>query len=279
MYCWNCGSQLPDEAIFCHKCGKQQRYGGQQIGSSLTKDNITLETCEIVFDSTQHLVAGAIFWFWAKAIGPNGEYSAGNSPQVIVGSRFFDEPKMNDRQTKMAHSSLVAALVSDGWEPMPVRGPNWWNYRFQRRARTAQKVSAQDSSDIGEDPLMRAIRPYYPHASPSWLKIGQIRLVRDYLAEDEIPEGVIFAKHPKTGVGGGGLWATNRRLLYVGTNFWGKPVVEEYSYDKIGAIESSADGSVISIRYSGRKIALKGVDKRALLVAFLSLVRKKVEGR
>lgn len=277
MYCWSCGNQLADDANFCPKCGKSQGHEGQLLGSSSTEDR--WETCEIVFDHMQHLLAGAIFWFWARAIGPNGEYSAGNSRQIIVGSRFFDEPKMNDRETKMAHSGLVAELVSGGWEPTTERGPNWWNYRFRRCVRAAQGVSAQGPSDGGEDPLMRAIRPYYPFAATSWLNLQQVKVVRDHLAAGEIPEGVVFAQHPKTGVGGGGLWATNRRLLYAGTNFWGKPVVEEYSYDKISAIESSADGSVISIHYSGRTIVLKGVDKRALLVAFLGLVRKKMGDR
>jgi hypothetical protein len=156
-------------------------------------------------------------------------------------------------------------------------GENWWNYRFQRRVRPAHGASAQGPNYGGEDPIMQTIRPYYPFANASWLNIPQIKLVRNYLETGEIPEGVVFAQHPKTGVSGGGLWVTNKGLLYAGTNFWGKLVVEEHSYDKISAVESNADGSVILIHYSGRTIALKGVDKRASLVAFLVLSKRKWE--
>jgi len=275
MYCWNCGTQLPDNANFCSKCGKQQKPGEQPIEPNLKEEK--WETCEILFDSQYQLGRGWIFWFWAKAIGPEGEYSAGSSGQLLAGP-IFDKPNSDNRETKMAHSELVAKLVSDGWEPVPNKGSNWWNDRFRRRVRAIQAATSQLPSDSEEDLLMRAIRPYYPHADPSWLMIDRIRRVRDYLSTGEIPEGVIFAQHPKTGVGGGGLWATNKRL-YVGTTFLEKPVVEEYPYDKISAIESSADGSVISIQCAGKKVALKGVDKRALLVSFLNLVRKKMGNR
>ncbi len=128
MFCSNCGTQLPDEAMFCSKCGKSLKPTAQ-VGPTPEK----WEICEIMLDKRNELAAGAIYWFYASALGPNGEYSAGESPDVAIGSRFFNYPKNNDKKAITAHETLVKDLMAYNWESVQSSGTNWWASKFRRK--------------------------------------------------------------------------------------------------------------------------------------------------
>ena len=66
MFCYNCGTQLPDEATFCSKCGKPQKQGAQVAEPTQIKES--WETCEIQIGEKNHILNGAMYWFWAQAI-------------------------------------------------------------------------------------------------------------------------------------------------------------------------------------------------------------------
>lgn len=368
MYCWNCGAQIPDESIFCFKCGKTQKqvsqndevkepceivsekvadggifsgdrfkfwakaigpngqysageskvftgyYGGhysypdkdnkenqealESLVNWLVKDgweatgdrgsewwNIRFrrryipqdeplwETCEITFEKRTDLLTGDLYWFLAKAKGRDGEYLAGKTKEIPAGTRSFSAPQKNNRLAVATHKVVVEQLLKDGWELIDNQPPNWWNNRFRRRIQTQVNVQSKKALNQ-EEAIWLSIKTYYKHAYESWLKIPAIAELKKHLATEELPEGVIFGQHPDTGVGGGGLWATNKRLLYVGLTFWKKPVIIEYSYSQVSSIDFANDQ--IILHYANKQTPFKGVDKLAQVSDFIRFVQSKI---
>jgi hypothetical protein len=129
MFCGNCGTQIPDEASFCWKCGKPQKSGVQAPEPKW-------ETCEIVREVVrkESLLSGAVFRWVAQAMGPKGQYLAGQS-DTFKGTwnayEWGSEPKRDDERTGAALKGLVDRLLKDGWESTG-RGSEWYSQRFQR---------------------------------------------------------------------------------------------------------------------------------------------------
>ena len=127
MFCLNCGTQLPDDANFCLKCGKPQKLNVQI-------EEPQWETCEIVWSDES--LFPEVLWekgrFWAKAIGPKGVYTAAKTKVFNVD---FGSMSSNPQGKKALsyHSVLVEQLVKDGWEPTTDRGQSWWSNMFRRR--------------------------------------------------------------------------------------------------------------------------------------------------
>jgi hypothetical protein len=124
MFCSKCGTEIPDEANFCWKCGKPQRPDVSPVAS-------TYETCEIVYGVLKQNFLFDDLGFWAKAIGKNGTYNAGFSPKIFVGDKSLG-PKSDIETNVNAHNALVKKLINDGWEPTGGRGEAWFNLRFKR---------------------------------------------------------------------------------------------------------------------------------------------------
>jgi ribosomal protein S27AE len=125
MFCSNCGTQLPDEANFCWKCGKPQKQGAQ-VEELKQAEETKYETCEIFYKRTYEGYAGDKGQFTAEAIGPEGKYCVARSEEFSVASS--QGPNFNHP----AHKALVNKLVTQGWEQSD-RGTNWYNTRFRRK--------------------------------------------------------------------------------------------------------------------------------------------------
>ncbi len=124
MFCKSCGTQLPDDATFCMKCGTPQKEGVRPVEPKF-------ETCQIM-----RVVVKPDSWtyeekmkFAAEVIGPKGKYNACESP-VLTHNVQYDV-----YQKEFGHhvDTMVNKLLHDGWEAVDSRGENWWNYRFKRR--------------------------------------------------------------------------------------------------------------------------------------------------
>jgi len=130
MYCSQCGTELPQDASFCHKCGKLVGRGTEHAG-------VEWEFCQIVYNFNYGLAKRAL-WFSAKAVGPNGViYSAGESPKH---ESWFGEdwPNAANPKHQEIHQQLVEMLTKDGWEAipeLPERGRGWWERRFRRKVK------------------------------------------------------------------------------------------------------------------------------------------------
>lgn len=136
MFCVNCGTQLPDDAKFCAKCGKpQQRVDQAVISSAQPQHQLFAETCEITYE-----LATPGFFFIPKAyrllayaVGPNGRYKVfHDGPKFLLpmsldisldGARDYGEDALNH---------LIQALTRDGWQPLS-SGPRWYQQRFHRQ--------------------------------------------------------------------------------------------------------------------------------------------------
>jgi hypothetical protein len=131
--------------------------------------------------------------------------------------------------------------------------------------------------------ILSAMKTFYPtYNVEPLLKHANILAMETFLAEDEIPEGVVFCKHPDAtgGFSGGGLWATSKRLLYVGANQgWvsRRPMMIDYSYDKITSVEiiTGALSDKITIHAAGNRTEYGDLDKKARVKEFIDLVRTK----
>jgi zinc-ribbon domain len=136
MYCQNCGTQIPDGANYCHKCGKAQKL-------ELPTDDVQWETCEINVADTNKVnesMVGALlsplisitYHFEANALGPNGSYIAGKSKS------FKGHPHTPNQEKRQLFNFLVAELLQDGWEPVQSQASNparWWEREFRRQAK------------------------------------------------------------------------------------------------------------------------------------------------
>ena len=134
MFCINCGQELPDDANFCHKCGKPQK----NIAS--TADETKWETCEIVYSEAKPvgLLTNAQLYFWAKAIGSKGTYNAGKSSSFEAeGSQLPYLNKAKRAKTHQAHDILIEELVGNGWEHIGRASDEWYSYTFRRRIRNS----------------------------------------------------------------------------------------------------------------------------------------------
>jgi hypothetical protein len=133
MFCGNCGTQIPDEANFCWKCGKSVTEGVTTEAAE-----VRWESAEIGYEHVSPKSALDYFlnkyhgYFTAKAIGLNGVYDAGKTPTFITPR---GEPDSHDYEAVQSVNNLIAQLARDGWEPVETKGSQWYNYKFRRRAK------------------------------------------------------------------------------------------------------------------------------------------------
>jgi hypothetical protein len=129
MYCMNCGTQLPDTAKFCAKCGQPTATNASAV--PVPEPNVECwETCEIVFAVIRKPLFGeAELHFIAQAAGPHGGYKAGES-LVFKGSP--DGPQPDNLRHAAALSDLVKSMVRDGWELEGESGQAWYSQKFRR---------------------------------------------------------------------------------------------------------------------------------------------------
>src|SRR6266496_6592480 len=71
MICTNCGTENPDQAIFCVKCGKQLQSSSQQqpsslISSSMTSADVTLHSTPI--ETWRTTISSSAKWIRRVAI-------------------------------------------------------------------------------------------------------------------------------------------------------------------------------------------------------------------
>lgn len=124
MHCMKCGTQLPQDANFCYKCGTPVG----KTSSNPTKEQ--WEYCEIDIEYKENWWNGS--WparFFADAISPiKGQYVALKSREVRLKSGNFYK-----KDTNPLFNEFSAQLVKDGWIPTSERGEEWWQLPFRRK--------------------------------------------------------------------------------------------------------------------------------------------------
>lgn len=129
IYCMQCGKELPDDANFCLKCGKQVGSAAQSVSPPEPK----WEYCEIVYQQRREkhwYYDKDFFQFWAKGVGSNGTFNAGEVEEV-------ESLRPNSERSKDHElaDQLIKILTSKGWELLPNRGEGWFSYKFRRQAK------------------------------------------------------------------------------------------------------------------------------------------------
>lgn len=119
MYCANCGTELPDGARFCVRCGAP---AGSPAAPPAATDEQTVQI---------RLWRGYVnAEFYAELADPD------TGGLHVERSRAFrwrnDEPPPRDRDDVLdAYEGLVAWLQALGWEQVGIRKP-WYAQRFRR---------------------------------------------------------------------------------------------------------------------------------------------------
>lgn len=130
LTCESCGGALQvKEGLKYVTCGHcQTKFQVIQENKTLFLETINInvtskieqEYCEIVFDNKTSLK------FWAKAIGKNGVFSAGETWGLSG-----DYPRSEEAKHVIAHDSLVFLLTKSGWQPIGRNDP-WYSTKFSR---------------------------------------------------------------------------------------------------------------------------------------------------
>lgn len=131
-YCINCGIQLPDNANFCYKCGAAQY---KPAGDAAPPRERIRETCVITCETVGErwgIYPREIMRFTARAVGPQGEYIAGVSPEFEVVAFNINGPEQKNRRHKAAFDALVNELVKKGWCMADESGDSWFNIKLAR---------------------------------------------------------------------------------------------------------------------------------------------------
>ncbi len=136
MKCSRCGTEIPDEANFCWQCGMPQHADAEpQAGQDYETCQIR---CSLVEDrqefsnwfQSHDWYHGAMFKFWAQAVGPDGEYVVGESPTFRAEPVF--PPPADDRRARDVYHTFLMRLVEQGWEPLGVKGDMWFSQQLRR---------------------------------------------------------------------------------------------------------------------------------------------------
>jgi hypothetical protein len=133
MFCMQCGTQLPDEANFCIKCGLAQRQAVVPQTNAIDQ----WEICEILYTCVQEkwgIIPKDVIQFIAMAKGFNGEYQAAASKSFELTGFQFDGPSGKSKRHTTALEELIELLTQEGWEPLSDKGPNWFSRKFRRKA-------------------------------------------------------------------------------------------------------------------------------------------------
>lgn len=135
IYCIHCGTQLPDSASFCLKCGKSVK--GTAMATAQAESR--WEYCEIVCKEAGFL--GSKSYFAAQAVGSKGRYEAARSTKTIRTVPAYEGVTLDthswgsEKKAKEALDEIMAMLTTDGWELTGEKG-EWWEYKYRRRERS-----------------------------------------------------------------------------------------------------------------------------------------------
>ncbi|MGH7488485.1 MAG: zinc ribbon domain-containing protein [bacterium] len=126
MFCTICGTELPEDANFCLKCGRPQREGIAPPTDG-GKSRARKEHCRITYFEKKTL-PGVRHQLYAEGTDAEGK------DYVIAQSDFLIAP-FNQGPRLQAIRNLVQKLEAEGWEltSIPTNEKDYVGYRFQRR--------------------------------------------------------------------------------------------------------------------------------------------------
>ena len=104
--CHKCGTLLPEEAMFCFKCGTMQK----RSTSSTARNRV----CQLVVKNS-----GKNNQRW-EATTEDGVIAMSKEWNILSGSAYLTNPKMDIKRVigemKQANLSLAGSLAEEGWQ-------------------------------------------------------------------------------------------------------------------------------------------------------------------
>jgi|688.fasta_scaffold309282_2 hypothetical protein len=139
MFCSNCGTQLPNDANFCLKCGQRLR--------AVASPQTVYEICEVRLDRVEpNGCILAIFqqfycYFKAEVIG-GGRRVIARTSDMKYSTRWLDGSKWGDadyfdaveerEEYRAAVDSLIGELTKEDWQLLPEPGKYWYSYKLRK---------------------------------------------------------------------------------------------------------------------------------------------------
>jgi hypothetical protein len=137
MYCIKCGTQLPDEAAFCWKCGQPTT---PTPNVAVAPAAITYDRCEIAYDYSSDGYYSNYLHYVANVTDQKGVYILMVSEPWEGGDNMsVPNPKDHPNLGGRAHPNLVNRLIQLGWE---VTGSSdyWYRTVLRRPANTGAPI-------------------------------------------------------------------------------------------------------------------------------------------
>ena len=140
MYCRYCGHELPDDSVFCSKCGKKVQHDGQAqagVGTEPAKqpepkpepvEHCRLELVEI--DSPWSLFGNTRNRF--QAVTDKGEIIY-QSERFKVSGFSYDGPEEVSKKYRDLVEKAVLTLAVDGRKKLPGYRRRWFELDFERK--------------------------------------------------------------------------------------------------------------------------------------------------
>lgn len=129
MICFNCKTELPDEAKFCWNCGNPQK-------PILQVEEPDWEVCEITCARIEVGRGSKDEWEFRAQVGGSESSVLACDPYVTTVNPHADFEYLsreNNNYIRNVFTSMVRELESSGWEPLDLHGKHWYSYRFRKR--------------------------------------------------------------------------------------------------------------------------------------------------
>ena len=130
MFCIHCGNQLPDNALFCSKCGKPTQNNISKGGGVTTapqSNSSPYELCEFLLERNQGFMGiGAGFTITIVVTGLNGR-------KIVRSEIVYDGFKSGDKKAQELVDAFANEYAQNGWQALPSKKE--WGVilpRFQR---------------------------------------------------------------------------------------------------------------------------------------------------
>lgn len=129
MYCVYCGYELPDDSVFCSKCGKKL----PELSGSEAVKPVAAERCHIELweqEAKWSLFGKTINKL--QVIDENGNIILESEKFKMTGFSY-DGPEETSKKYRDMVDKIILELAIDGWKKLPGHRRRWFELDFERK--------------------------------------------------------------------------------------------------------------------------------------------------
>jgi hypothetical protein len=136
MYCATCGTEIVDNAQYCHKCGTASGSTSIEQSQAASPDYELCKLNPYIVKNTSPFVRlvnpfARDCWCWfAETISAHEKDTVAKSSEFR--ERYLAGVAPGSHDAQAARDEIIAKLLGDGWEPIDT---NYKDQSFRRRIR------------------------------------------------------------------------------------------------------------------------------------------------